>query len=53
LGGGIYDGDNLPTKPTDVKELVVWIHKNNKAYILIATLVSEEVNRYTNSIIGA
>jgi len=47
---GICDGDNQPTKPTNAKELTVWNVKNNKAYALIASSVSEEVNCHISSI---
>lgn len=44
------DGDNQPTKSIDSKELTVWNMKNSKAYALIASSVSEEVNRHISSI---
>lgn len=36
----IYDRDNPPTKLTDAKVLMLWNHKNNKAYTLIIILLS-------------
>ena len=44
------DGDNQPTKSIDAKKLMVWNMKNSKAYALIESLVSEEVNCYISSI---
>ena len=44
------DGDNQPTKPIDAKELTVWNMKYSKAYALIVSSVSEEVNYHISSI---
>lgn len=46
----IYDGDNPSIKPTNAKELMVWNHKNMKAYALIVASINEEVNCHINSI---
>ena len=42
----VGDGDKEPEQPTSEKEFAIWENKNNKAYALIATSVSEEVSRH-------
>ena len=43
------DKDIAPEAPEDEKQHVIWEVKNNKAYAMITTLVSEEVRRYIHS----
>jgi len=49
---GVCDGNNSPTKPTNVKELAIWNVKNKKAYALISSSVSEEISHHIKFVVG-
>eukprot|EP00253_Pinus_taeda_P022521 PITA_22521 len=42
----VGDRDKEPEQPTSNKEFAIWENKNNKAYVLIATSVNEEVSHH-------